>query len=134
MDDGECRPRIVVVGPCAAGKTTLVGNLRSQGYNIKSCAQEHSFAPRLWKEYSKAEILVFLDAELPTIARRQNRSDWTQARLDAQRQRLSHARQHCDFYVHTDALTREQVAEAVEAFLHAQGIEAQAVTCEGTGE
>jgi guanylate kinase len=133
-DEGEHRPRIVVVGPCAAGKTTLVGNLRSQGYNIKSCAQEHSFAPQLWKQFSKAEILVFLDADLPTIARRQNRSDWTQARLDAQRQRLSHARQHCDLYLHTDDLTREQVAVAVEAFLHTRGVEPQDVTCEETGD
>jgi hypothetical protein len=36
--------------------------------------------------------------------------------------------------VHTDTLTRGQVVEAVEAFLRAQGVEAQAVTCEGTGE
>jgi predicted ATPase len=121
-DEGEPGPRIVVVGPCAAGKTTLVGTLRPRGYSIKSCAQEHSPAPQLWKEFSKAEVLVFLDAGLSTIARRQNRSDWTQARLDAQRQRLAHARAHCDFYLYTDDLTREQVADAVAAFLSAQGI------------
>jgi len=120
-DDGERGPRIVVVGPCAAGKSTLVGNL-TKGYNIRSCAQEHSSMPQLWKRFSKAEILIFLDAELPTIARRQQRSDWTQARLDEQRLRLAHARAHCDLYLPTDDLSRTQVADRVEKFLHARGI------------
>jgi len=121
-DGGEHSPRIVVVGPCAAGKTTLVGNLRPLGYNIKSCVQEHSLTPQLWKKFSKAEILVFLDAELRTIAQRQNRSDWTQRRLDGQRERLADARANCDLYLSTDGLTREQVADAVEAFLIEMGV------------
>jgi len=121
-EDGERGPRIVVVGPCAAGKSTLVGNLSPRGYNIRSCAQEHSCAPQLWKRFSKAEILIFLDAELPTIARRQQRSGWTQARLDEQRLRLAHARAHCDLYLPTDDLSRTQVADRVEKFLHARGI------------
>ena len=123
MDEpGEGGPRIVVVGPCAAGKTTLVNNLRPRGYHIKSCVQEHSFVPDLWKRFSKADVLVFLDAELQTIAQRQDRSDWTQLRLDGQRQRLAHARVHCDLYLRTDLLTREQVAEAVASFLSARDI------------
>ena len=121
-ESGEHGPRIVVVGPCAAGKTTLVGNLRPLGYNIKSCVQEHSLTLQLWKKFSKAEILVFLDAELPTIAGRQNRSDWTQRRLDGQRRRLADARENCDFYLSTDGLTRGQVADAVEAFLRERGV------------
>ena len=121
-DEKENGPRIVVVGPCAAGKTTLVNNLRPRGYNIKSCVQEHSFTPQLWLKFSKAEILVFLDAELSTIARRQNRSDWTQSRLDGQRRRLTHARAHCDLYLSTDNLTREQVADAVVAFLRGRSV------------
>jgi hypothetical protein len=68
-------------------------------------------------------MLVFLDAELPTIASRQNRSDWTQTRLDAQRKRLAHAREHCDYYLRTDDLSREEVANAVEEYLIGCGIE-----------
>jgi hypothetical protein len=118
MGEGEERsPLVVVVGPCAAGKTTLVGKLRPKGYRIKACVQEHSFTPDLWKRFSGADILVFLDAQLHTIVRRQNRSDWTSARLDAQRRRLSHARAHCDLYLPTDELTREEVASVVEVFL-----------------
>jgi shikimate kinase len=123
MDDEDQRgPRIVVVGPCAAGKTTLVNNLRRLGYNIQSCAQEHSSVPELWKERCRADVLVHLDAELETIAQRQNRADWTAARLDAQRRRLANARLHCDLYLRTDALTREQVAAAAAAFLREHGI------------
>ena len=121
-DENQRGPRIVVVGPCAAGKTTLVCNLLPQGYNISSCGQEHSHVPQLWKVFSKAEVLVFLDAELTTIARRQNRTDWTQARLDEQQRRLAHARSNCDFLVKTDNLTRQQVADAVVTFLRAKGV------------
>jgi guanylate kinase len=121
-DDDKRGPRIVVVGPCASGKTTLVDNLRPRGYEIKSCVQEHSFTPDLWKRFSKADVLIFLDAQLSTIAARQNRSDWTHARLDAQRERLEHAREHCDYYLQTDDLNRDQVADAVEAYLTGRGI------------
>lgn len=76
----------------------------------------------MWIKFSKAEVLIYLDAQLETIARRQHRSDWTQARLDAQHQRLSDARTHCDLYVSTDPLTPDQVADRVEAFLREHGI------------
>jgi hypothetical protein len=121
-EESEHRTRIVVVGPCAAGKTTLVNRLRPKEYDIWSCAQEHSSVLQLWKKYCRADVLIYLDAELPTIARRQNRTDWTVARLSAQRRRLIDARLHCDFYLCTDDLTREQVAEAVEGFLREHGI------------
>ena len=114
--------RIVVVGPCAAGKSTLVDNLRPRGFDIRSCVQEHSGVPDLWRRFSRADVLIYLDASLPAIAHRQRRSDWTEQRLETQRQRLSLARAQCDLYLVTDDLTREQVAERVEAFLLARGI------------
>jgi hypothetical protein len=114
--------RIVVVGPCASGKSTLVGNLRPKGYTIRTCAQEHSHVPQLWLKYCRADVLVYLDAGLETIGRRQGRSDWTRERLDEQRRRLDDARQHCDFYLYTDDLSREQVADRVELFLLQAGI------------
>jgi GTPase SAR1 family protein len=121
-DEDQPGPRIVVVGPCAAGKTTLVDNLRPQEYDIRSCAQEHSCVPRLWKKFCRADVLIYLDAELPTIARRQGRSDWTQSRLNQQRERLADARLHCDLYLRTDDMTRAQVAGAVDAFLRQRGV------------
>jgi guanylate kinase len=120
-DDGH-NLQIVVVGPCAAGKSTLVNNLGSRGFNIKACTQEHSFVPQLWKKFSHADVLIYLDVDLPTIASRQNRSDWTQQRLAEQQRRLTHARAHCDFYLKTDDLTRKQVADTVDTFLRTRGI------------
>jgi hypothetical protein len=70
----------------------------------------------------RADVLIYLDAELETIARRQNRTDWTMTRLNAQHRRLADARAHCDFYLKTDDLTRRQVAMAVDAFLREWGI------------
>ena len=78
--------------------------------------------PDLWRRFSKADVLIFLDAQLQTIARRQQRSDWTQERLDVQQQRLAHAREHCDLCLATDDLTREEVAERVKAFLRSKQI------------
>jgi len=67
-------------------------------------------------------VLVYLDAGVETIGRRQGRSDWTQGRLDEQHRRLANARQHCDLYLCTDDLSREQVADKVELFLAQAGI------------
>ena len=120
-DEDQRRPRIVVVGPCAAGKTTLVAGLAA-AYDIRSCAQEHSHVPDLWRRFSRADVLVFLDVGLPAIARRLGGSDWTPAILDEQRRRLADARAHCDFYLVTDGLTPQQVAAAVEGFLEQRGI------------
>lgn len=78
--------------------------------------------PDLWKRFSKADVLIYLDAQVQTIAARQQRSDWTQERLDVQRQRLAHAREHCDLYLATDDLTREEVAEGVKGFLRSREI------------
>jgi len=72
--------------------------------------------------YCRADVLVYLDADLNTISRRQNRSDWTQTRLHEQHRRLADARLHCDFYLPTDELTRDQVAARVEAFLRERGL------------
>ena len=116
------RRRIVVVGPCASGKSTLVGNLRPKGYMIRNCAQEHSHVPQLWLKYCRADVLIYLDAGLETIGRRQGRSDWTQTRLDEQHRRLADARRHCDLYLYTDEWSREQVADRVEMFLTEAGM------------
>ncbi len=115
-------PRIVVVGPDAAGKSTLVARLTALGYNARSCAQDHSYVPDMWRRLSQPAFLVFLDATLETIARRRV-IHWGQERLDALQVRLAHARAHCDLYLPTDDLTPGQVAEHVCAALSAVGIE-----------
>lgn len=109
-------PLIAVVGPCASGKSTLVNNLKQRGYNARSVAQDHSYVPDMWQRITQPDLLIFLDAELETIARRR-RIGWGKRYLADERHRLRHARQHCDLYLATDPLTQEQVLERVLAFL-----------------
>jgi chloramphenicol 3-O-phosphotransferase len=119
---GEEEPRVVVVGPDAAGKSTLVMRLRALGYNARACAQDHSYVPDMWRRLSQPDFLVFLDARLETIAQRRD-IDWGQQRLDVLLARLAHARAHCDLYLPTDDLTPSEVMGQVRAALSAAGIE-----------
>jgi guanylate kinase len=116
----EAGPRVVVVGPDAAGKSTLVERLLALGYNARSCAQDHSYVPDMWRRISRPDFLIFLDARLETIARRRA-IDWGQERLDTVQARLAHARAHCDLYLPTDGLTRNEVAGRVCRALAAAG-------------
>ena len=114
-------PRVVVVGPDAAGKTELVKRLRELGYNARSCAQDHSYVPDMWQRISKPDFLVYLDARLETIAQRRV-IDWGQERLDTLNARLAHARAHSDLYLPTDDLTASDVVTQVRSVLAATGI------------
>jgi hypothetical protein len=107
---------IGVVGPCAAGKTTLIQGLRALGYQAKHIAQEHSYAPQMWQKLTNPDILVYLDVSYPlTIKRR--KLDWTINEYTEEIHRLSHARNHAHLYVNTDALSPEQVLACVIGFL-----------------
>ncbi len=115
-------PRVVVVGPDAAGKTELVKQLLALGYNARSCAQDHSYVPDMWRRLARPDFLIYLDARLETITRRRG-IDWGQERLDALNARLAHARAHCNLYLPTDDLTPPEVVARVRAALSAAGIE-----------
>ncbi len=116
MDPQECS--IVVVGPCAAGKSTLVTGLQSRGYSAaRLVPQEHSGVPGLWAWRGMPDVLICLDASVDTINCRQRRTDWTQPVLDEQHKRLRAARQACHLYLPTDELTISQVLETVVTFL-----------------
>jgi thymidylate kinase len=114
-------PRVVVVGPDAAGKTELVQRLRALGYNARSCAQDHSYVPDMWQRLARPDFLVYVDARLETIARRRA-IDWGQKRLDELNARLAHARAHCDLYLQTDDLEPGDVVDQVRAALAEAGI------------
>jgi guanylate kinase len=118
--DGETRRKldIVVVGPCAAGKTTLVAGLRAQGFAAaRLVAQEHSGVRDLWALPKRPQVLIYLDAQPATMNRRQERSDWTAETRAELVTRLEHARRECDLYLPTDDLTIPQVLETVIQFL-----------------
>jgi putative nucleotidyltransferase with HDIG domain len=114
--------RIAVVGPCASGKTELVQALCARGYDARQCVQEHSYVPTMWQRISRPDVLIYLDAELSTITRRQG-TDWDERLLTEQRLRLSHARTTCDLYLRTDTLSREEVVQAVLDFLKSSSYE-----------
>jgi hypothetical protein len=114
-------PRVVVVGPDAAGKTELVQRLRALGYNARSCAQDHSYVPDMWQRLARPDFLVYVDARLDTITRRRA-IDWGQKRLDELNARLAHARAHCDLYLATDDLEPADVVGRVRVALAEAGI------------
>jgi len=117
----EPRPLIAVVGPCAAGKSSLVRRLKALGYNARCVAQDHSYVPDMWRRITDPDLLIYLDAELSSIARRRHIA-WGERYLNDERHRLRHARQHCDLYLPTDDLMEEQVARQVIDFLETQAL------------
>lgn len=103
---------IAIVGPCAAGKTTLARGLQAHGWPARQIAQEHSYVADMWKRLSRPDLLVFLDASFETCTARKQ-LNWTGAEYREQLRRLVHARQHCDVYLNSDALGPEQVLAEV---------------------
>jgi thymidylate kinase len=107
---------IGIVGPCAAGKSTLVNGLKERGYLARGIAQEHSYAPSMWQRITNPDILIYLDVSYDnTIRRRQ--LDWTSREYAEQLVRLQHARQHADLYLDTNPLTIPDVLTKVTTFL-----------------
>lgn len=123
MDENETdsRPRIAVVGPCVSGKTELVTALRAAGYEARHVAQEHSYVPSMWQRIARPDVLIYLDVDFGAAKARRPYIDWGPERLQEQADRLAHARTHCDLYVNTGPLSREQVRERVFRFLEVRG-------------
>jgi len=101
-----------VVGPCAAGKSTLVAALRALNYNVRHIAQEHSYVKDMWKIISKPDFLIYLDVSFEVSTARSG-SSWTRRIFEYQISRLEHARTHADLYIKTDFLTPQQVLDEV---------------------
>lgn len=115
------RPQVGIVGPCAAGKTTLVAGLRQHGFTVRHIAQEHSYVKDMWLRLVHPDVLIYLDVSYPvTLARR--RIDWNEAEYRIQIDRLAHARQHADLYLLTDDLSPQAVLAQVLEFLSQTGL------------
>ncbi|HEX7974518.1 MAG TPA: hypothetical protein VF498_08935 [Anaerolineales bacterium] len=108
--------KIGIVGPCAAGKSTLIFGLSQHGLHGKHIAQEHSYVPDMWQRLTRPDLLVYLDVSYPVTIQRQ-KLDWTQAEYDEQLRRLQHARLHADLYLDTDPLSPQEVLQRVLLFL-----------------
>lgn len=110
------RPLVGVVGPCAAGKSTLIARLNARGIRTRHIAQEHSYVPDMWQRLTKPDVLIFLDVSYPVACRRR-KLDWNEADYAEQQHRLAHARKHAHYYLDTSELTEEQALEQVLGFL-----------------
>lgn len=106
------KPKLGVVGPCAAGKSTLVSQLRSLGYRVHHIAQEHSYVQDMWKRIADPDVLIYLHVSFP-VSRERSDSSWTRDIYLKQIERLAHAKAKADLYIDTDQLTPDQVLEQV---------------------
>lgn len=111
--------RLVVVGVCASGKTTLVNALRALGLDADNVPQEHSCIKALWKK-KEPDILILLEASLETIRKRRI-VPWGEERLKIQRERLKDARDHADLVIDTNPLSREAVVQQVLEYVRGKG-------------
>jgi cytidylate kinase len=109
---------IGVVGPCAAGKSTLIVGLTRLGYRTRHIAQEHSYVKDMWQRLTNPDVLVFLDVSF-SATRQRRKLDWTEADWQEQQHRLQHARENADLYLDTDKLSAEQVLKRVEEYVRA---------------
>ena len=108
--------RVVLVGVCGSGKTSLAQELVALGYEVRECRQEHSGVPHMWQVISRPDFLIYLDASEDVVERR-GRHQYVPGLYEEQRRRLRHARAHCDLYVMTDELTVAQVLARVRDHL-----------------
>jgi hypothetical protein len=69
----------------------------------------------MWQRLTRPDLLVYLDVTygLPSSPK----LDWTEEDYLDQLQRLLHARQHADLYLHTDRMSIKEVLEYVVTFL-----------------
>lgn len=111
--------RVVVVGPCASGKTTLVAALRAHGYDASVTAQEHSAVPNLWQR-TDPDILIALQASINAVRQRRDNS-WPGWLHDLQEERLAGAQDAADLVIDTSDLEAHEVAQRAIQFLHQRG-------------
>jgi hypothetical protein len=111
------RRRIVVIGPCASGKTSLTTRLQRLGYDARACGQEHSEIPELWR-HQAPDVLVGLRIELATLRSRRSPT-WPGSIYARQLERLASGFANADLLVDSEAFDQEGVVGEVVAWLRA---------------
>lgn len=112
-------PKVVIVGPCASGKTTLARLLRERGVNAYVCGQEHSIVRDLWRRQNP-DVVIALDVDLETVRARRG-DDWSAAIFEEQRRRLQDAMHAADLIIDTARVGREDAADLVLELLRSRG-------------
>lgn len=113
---------LVVVGPCAAGKTTLVSALARAGVPARALAQEHSVVPTLFRRHPGLG-LIYLTADWAVLRRRRPLSGG-RAQYREEMRVLQAARAAANLVVHTDSLTPAEVAALVLSWWGAHALAA----------
>ena len=113
------RRRIVVIGPCASGKTTLTQRLKALGYDARACGQEHSQISELWK-HSEPDVLIGLRIDLEALRIRRSPT-WPANLYDTQQNRLASGYAHADLVIDADHRDADEVLERVLEYLRSTG-------------
>lgn len=108
--------KIGIVGPCAAGKSTLISGLENHGITARHIAQEHSYVKDMWQRISNPDTLIYLDVSFEESDHRRP-MNWSEKEFQNQTTRLEHARKHANLYINTDFLSPEDVLIKVLDFL-----------------
>jgi adenylate kinase family enzyme len=111
------QPRIVVVGPCASGKSTLAGQLRELGHDVRVSGQEHSSIHNLWEKLDH-DLLIALEIDLETLRARRSES-WPQEIYDRQQERLRGAYDVADVIIDTAHTPPDEAVAQVLAAIDA---------------
>lgn len=115
--------RVVVVGPCASGKSTLALGLRQRGYDAYVCGQEHSAVPSLW-QHSRPDVVISLTVDISAIRDRRG-ANWPGWLYQLQKGRLAGAAAAADITIDTTQLDADGLIETAIGRLnrHARGHE-----------
>ncbi len=110
------KPRIVVVGACASGKSTLVSGLREHGYDALVSGQEHSDVHHLWSR-TNPDVVIALGITLDAIRQRRDDPNWPAWLFDRQQVRLRDATAAANLVIDTTRAEASQVLAQTLAYL-----------------
>ena len=117
MDEPPSNTRLIgIVGPCGAGKSTLVAGLEKHGYACRHIAQEHSYVQTMWQIITKPDVLIYLDTSF-AVSTTRAKLNWLEKDHAEQLKRLAHAREHANLLIETDELTPDDVLQRALIFL-----------------
>lgn len=111
-------PKIVVCGPCASGKTTLVAGLKQHGYEAYVCGQEHSDIRSLWN-HLEPDVVIALRLDFATLRARRG-DDWSASIYRLQLQRLAGAYARADVILDSARLDRPALLRGVIGYLESK--------------
>lgn len=113
--DHRRNPTVVIVGPCASGKSSLARELAKSGIPVRICGQEHSSIRELWRKL-EPDVLVALAIDLPTLRERRHEM-WPEPLYVVQQQRLASAFATADLVIDTTRVTPGEAADLVRQHL-----------------